>query len=296
MLRYWAFGLAVDSEIQLQHDLVTSAGAPDVVIRSGMVPTPPRPTSLGEEFVQIRSVGKFYIRGGCEIVAELEVGVRMDLVRLLLSGRLMAYLLRQRGWLPLHASAVKIGEVAVLFLAPSGGGKSTTAARFYADGHEVLSDDVAPVRMVGGKCILNVGEARLRLCADVANVFQSLDPKAAFVFDKHIFRLSKCRLEPELPVARIYLLTEGEELRVEALPSLLAVAALGRECFIKLHRAGPDVITAHLRDCSAVAVLAQIRRLVRPRDLSALRPIVQLVRDDLTGSFGSLRDNVSIAD
>jgi hypothetical protein len=46
-----------------------------------------------------------------------------------------------------HASAISNGREAVLFLAPSGGGKSTIAALMLANGYNILSDDFVPVSL-----------------------------------------------------------------------------------------------------------------------------------------------------
>ncbi len=52
-----------------------------------------------------------------------------------------------RGDIPLHAATVEVGGRAVLITAPSGVGKSTTAAAFLARGHRVLADDLSCVSL-----------------------------------------------------------------------------------------------------------------------------------------------------
>ena len=46
-----------------------------------------------------------------------------------------------------HASAITDGNSAILFMAPSGGGKSTIAALMLANGFKLLSDDFVPVAL-----------------------------------------------------------------------------------------------------------------------------------------------------
>jgi hypothetical protein len=60
-----------------------------------------------------------------------------------LLGPVLGILLRFRGALCLHASAVVIDGKAVLFVGPPGAGKSTTAAALARLGHPVLADDIA---------------------------------------------------------------------------------------------------------------------------------------------------------
>ncbi len=85
-----------------------------------------------------------------------------------LLGPLLAYVLRIRGVLCLHASAVVIEGRAVLLAAPHGGGKSTTAARFSDRGASVMSDDVVPIFWKGEVPTAYAGYPRLRLWDETA--------------------------------------------------------------------------------------------------------------------------------
>ncbi len=280
--RYFAFGLKIYSEIDLGEIDADVSGPHDVTIRLGVLSEYVVRSTPGEEFVRYRGVGAFRIRGGVDITADLVPEASSDLLRVLLMGRLMAYLLRQRGWLPVHASAVRVGDGAILFVAPVGTGKSTTAAGFYARGYEVLSDDVSPVRITPEGCIVQPGRPRLRLCEDAADIFRDLDPAAEIAVDKLDFRLSTNLTVNPLPVKRIYLLENGEEFRLDAVSSLTALVAIGKECFVRLQFAGPAVQASHLLDCAAISNTVTFRRLIRPRSLALLDQTVRLVEDDLT--------------
>jgi hypothetical protein len=59
-----------------------------------------------------------------------------------LVGPIMGLLLRLRGAVCLHASAVNIADRAIIFLGSEGAGKSTTAAAFARQGFPVLCDDI----------------------------------------------------------------------------------------------------------------------------------------------------------
>lgn len=59
-----------------------------------------------------------------------------------LLGPVLGLLLRLRGVVCLHASAVAFGDYSIAFVGAAGAGKSTTAAAFAREGHAVLSDDV----------------------------------------------------------------------------------------------------------------------------------------------------------
>src|SRR5665213_2382780 len=127
MFLYACFGLTVLSDVELP-GLPPGDGEPDVVIGLGSVPRTPRKATMDDEIAFHARGGAFHIKQGREIVLDPPPGVDIGLLRVLLMGRIMAFLLRQRGWLPLHASGIDIDGQAVLFLGASGSGKSTTAA------------------------------------------------------------------------------------------------------------------------------------------------------------------------
>jgi hypothetical protein len=60
-----------------------------------------------------------------------------------LVGPVLGLLLRLRGVVCLHGSAVAIGDRGIIFVGAEGAGKSTTAAAFARQGFAVLSDDIA---------------------------------------------------------------------------------------------------------------------------------------------------------
>lgn len=85
-----------------------------------------------------------------------------------LRGPILGFVLRLRGVVCLHASAVAIGQGAIAILAPAGGGKSTTAATFAKLGFPVLSDDVAALEPRGDELLVLPGYPRVNLWPDAA--------------------------------------------------------------------------------------------------------------------------------
>jgi hypothetical protein len=91
----------------------------------------------------------------------------VDAVTYLL-GPVLAFVLRLRGRVPLHASGVAVDGRAVLFAGDAGAGKSTTAAVLAAQGCPLLSDDVVPLADGEHGPSAWPGYPRLSLCADAA--------------------------------------------------------------------------------------------------------------------------------
>src|SRR3989442_2366615 len=80
-----------------------------------------------------------------------------------LLGPVLGFVLRSRGTVCLHASAVAIGRVAIVLVGIGGAGKSTTAAAFARQGYAVLSDDVAPMQPHADAYFVRPGYPRLCL-------------------------------------------------------------------------------------------------------------------------------------
>ena len=63
----------------------------------------------------------------------------------------------------LHAVGLQIRRKAVLFVAPSGGGKSTLAASFLNEGHPLVCEDIAVIRQERKGFLLEPGSPQIRL-------------------------------------------------------------------------------------------------------------------------------------
>jgi hypothetical protein len=280
MFRYSGFGLTIHSELELP-DLPPGGPDPDVAISFGKVPTTKRTVTLQEEFAVNSHAGTFHIRHGREIVMDPRPDVDYELLRIVLLGRMMAFLMRQRGWLSLHASGVAMDRGVALFLGASGSGKSTTAAAFHSRGHRVITDDVGAVKIIGQQCLVRGSGARIRLLDDSRKAFGAADPPGVFRWDKHTFDLSG-ESDGEVPVrvVCIYLLEYGEEFHLERLPPAHSVISLSGNSFVKRWRMDRASLQAHLRACTDVAGIVPVRRVIRPRALDALPELVRRIEGD----------------
>jgi hypothetical protein len=281
MFHYSSFGLAVDSEVELQ-GLPPGTGEPDIVIRLGQVPRAPRMTTMDDEIALHARGGAFHIKQGREIIVDPPPGVDPAVLRVLLMGRMMAFLLRQRGWLPLHASGIEIQGQAVLFLGASGSGKSTTAAAFHARGYQVITDDVGAVRIVdGGQCLVRTAGPRIRLRDDSRVAFVGVEPEGVPHSRKRLFDLTRGEQRALIEARRIYALEYGDEIGCERISPLPAVAALSAHSFVEHGRMNETALAAHLHDCSAVARAVPLYRLFRPRSLAVLPELVRWIEMDI---------------
>jgi hypothetical protein len=219
---YEIFGLRVRSEVALP-ELTSPAtvGAPDVVIRLGMVPEPELVGGLqfdGEALVlTIPGAGRYRIEAGREIVVDPDSSAPERNARLYLLGSAFGALLHQRGLLPLHASAIAIDGSAVAFMGESGSGKSTLAAWFQHKGCRVLADDVCVVKFdQEGRPAVVPGPPRLRLWEETLEAFggnaDGLDRSYAAETDWNKFDVPITEGTAdlrELPLRSVYVLQRG---------------------------------------------------------------------------------------
>lgn len=148
---YSVFGLKAASDIMLPQ-LVETLGEPDIYIIRGEVPKELETAINKNKFIQVSKseflfavagVGRYYISGGKYIVIEPERELNEKLVQLYLLGSAMGAMLLQRGTLPIHGSAVVIGDKAIIITGGSGAGKSSLALALREMGYLFLTDDVA---------------------------------------------------------------------------------------------------------------------------------------------------------
>jgi hypothetical protein len=304
MHHYAAYGLGIGSTLPLP-ELVPSSppggGSDDITI--GLGPVAPRPASLdeagfgfwaaaGEACHYLDRVGAFLVRGGREIVVDPAPGVEARVLRLSLLGPALALALHQRGLLVLHASVVAHGDGAVAILGRNGWGKSTIAAALCRHGFDLVTDDVAAVRITPDGAHVLPGFPQVKLWPEAAALLCERPdalPVLHPTIDKRAWRpVERFSLVPQ-PLERIYALAPGTEAGIEPLDPRAA-------CFELLshwygHRFGGGLLQGgaaarHLRQCVTLADRVPMRRLHRRGGSPALLGLADLVAAELrTGPY-----------
>ena len=206
-----------------------------------------------------------------------------------LLGACMAVVLHQRGYLILHASAVKINNRAVAFIGDKGWGKSTIARAFIGRGYQFVTDDVLAIDLNGDCSIVFPSFPQLKLCPDAVTAMGE-DPKIlSRVMPSTAKRQYKLErnfgIEP-VPLQSIYLLSKAESVQIEKITasnSILPLLAHSYEArFGKklLHLGEAD----HFLECSQLANRVSLYSLQRPSNISLLAQTVDLVEQHLNSS------------
>lgn len=153
-----------------------------------------------------------------------------------LLGPVMGFVLRRRGVTPLHAGAVRFGDISVVIAGPAAAGKSTTAAALALQGAPVLCEDITALLEDEGRFYAQPGYPRVCLWPDaVEKLLGSKDalPDLTPTWDKKYLGLDdgKAKFESHrMPLGAIYLL--GARADEETAPRMEEISA--REALLEL--------------------------------------------------------------
>jgi hypothetical protein len=164
-----------------------------------------------------------------------------------LRGPVLGLVLRLRGVVCLHASAIALGRSAIAILGSARAGKSTTAAGFVSLGFSLLTDDVAALKAENGKFWVWPGYPRLNLWPDAAEALYGsastlprVTPSGGINdgWDKRYLGLEEDGQfhQTPLPLAAVYVLGERaadeDALRIDSLSARDAFITLTDETYM----------------------------------------------------------------
>ena len=287
---YTAYGLGIDSVLNLP-ELVSGAENIDLVIKCDRLKEKP-PEIKSSQFYYWRhereiglswqGLGIFLIREGKEIIIDPFPGVEEKHLHPALLGACMAVVLHQRGYLILHASAVKIQDWAIAFIGEKGWGKSTMAAALISQGHQLITDDVLAIALSSNEPLVFPSFPQLKLCPDALSAMgkkPEVLPRVMPQVNKRQYQLSQNFSTQPVPLQSIYVLSQGESLSIAKIPTLdlilpLLAHSYGARFGKKLLHLGE---ANHFLQCTDLANKVGIYCLKRPSDISLLTNIVTLV-------------------
>ena len=204
-----------------------------------------------------------------KVTCVLYPDISPDAVEEVLRGPVCAFFLLERGFEPLHASAVALDGRCVAFAGAPGAGKSSLVAWLSRNGAQFLCDDILPLRQKGGMVWGHPGLPQLRLEPPAAQKLGWRGHQEARSSSSQLREKSKFPVTPHPEpnrVARIYLL--------ERIPS-----QKGRQ---RSKKSSSGDVQAHR---------VQIQR-VRPRQ--AFRALLKSTRNDSLDTPARLRRQMSL--
>jgi hypothetical protein len=206
-----------------------------------------------------------------------------------LLGPVLGLLLRLRGVICLHASAVAIEDRGVVFVGSAGAGKSTTAAAFSMLGYAVLSDDIS--RLEERASAFYVHSAHPQLCLwpeSVEMLYGNAEVLPSFspAWEKRRLTLGEqgTRFENRvLPLSAVYVLGERRSdpaPYLEAMGQQAALLALVADSYANkvLDR---ELRAREFKVLGRLVSTVPVRRLCASDNANQLKDLCRVIHEDL---------------
>src|ERR1700752_150485 len=299
---YLAYGLLIQSELELPELMPAPAGVAELTIRRGKVAwQPTQPANPDGCIVEVEvnrisfcwpQAGKFVAQNGREIIFDPITNAEDSLLRILILSAVMSAVLHQRGLLLLHASALCLGDEGVVFMGDKGEGKSTLAASMQLNSFsmfEMVADDRVALTISASESWILPAFPQFRLWPDAIASF-GLDSESLIVLHpelkKMAYRAEANFASHPVRLRNVYVLDTGTPASIELLNPKEAFLALARYSYLGRHIRATGLSSQHFKDCSHVANSVPVARLRRPRSLELLADVGALVANDLARGDG----------
>lgn len=289
--RYCGFGLDFQSSIPLPEMRAGNAGQSkpvdvrmaNAVCPEGLIHIAPGVAAGPHSFwMDVPGVARFHVSDGSTISIELAQGASLNDMRAFLLGSAMGALLHQRGFLPLHASAVEIDGNAVAFCGTSGAGKSSIALNLIKRGHRLLCDDICSIDLASGTPRLWPGLVNLKLWREsleaVGEGHHALQPVLP-TLDKYKLPVNEDTEYCSYALEHIFLLgvSKLQNPATSALRGAEGVSALVANTFRGQLVSPMGLDRYHFKQCIDTSAGAQAYLLSRPWSISGMSAACQAV-------------------
>lgn len=200
------------------------------------------------------------------------------LQHLLLNQVIPRYLCSE-GYLVLHASAVSMNGAGVLFVGPSGSGKSSLAALLCQAGASLIADDATPIhQLASGDLRILASEAPLRLNPDSAEALGGSNSSAGeFTRGKHALPSPTAKRSPSVSLSAAYCLNpsgdnSGGSVQIERLSPVEFFQRAVSQVF-RLDPSKTATIAQEFEQLSGLAEAVPVHLLSYPHDWSQLESL-----------------------
>jgi hypothetical protein len=290
--RYRLYGVTVATSFRLTYNLLPSSDEPDLFLEHDHSPADPAEygtpvyssSELNQEgqsairlyvdndaeIIELPSVCLFHCRGELIRVHPLRPDIDY-LIEICFVSIVMSYWLERRQVSAIHAASVRIGDVAIAFMAGSTGGKTTIAAHLVSGGCPLVADDIVAVDTVSQTATVRPAYPQMKLLPGQVDHFWPRHPRLELIHPSY----PKLRTpigpggfgefaDAPCPLAAIYLLDRIDEQQPPAADPLHPGAAtieLIRHSFVAQMVDAVDRSRTRMARLGTLAAIVPVRRL-----------------------------------
>lgn len=289
MYNYTAYGLHIQSEIELPECLPAAGEKPDVRFRIASFQSPKyqntrinrrnilaksaMPT-LNELYLSWQGVADYKAIEGKELLINPHT-TDPGLLSLFTLSEALGLILFQRGYYLLHASSVQVGNEAWCFMGVPGAGKSTTAAAFVKAGCPLLSDDLTAIKLDNsGQAFILPGFPQLKVWENTARGLSYNTAEMERVSEGvNKFSMNPRSTFPDTPpkLGGVYFLhTARNKKSLEPFPSIKVPFETAKHFPLSHHFLTSEVLQKLFRQSLQCASVAPFWSMRRPNGFDAL--------------------------
>jgi hypothetical protein len=230
------------------------------------------------------------VTAGQRVIVQPTPGANEDEIAHFIQTTVLQFILHQRGYFVLHASAVEVNGAAAVFMAPSTGGKSTLAAFMSTLGYPIVADDLVALDFSEPDIRVIRASSNLRLWPDAVTYVgedAAALPRVINAAQKRVFKVGHSDDGSAVPLGAVYALIIGPVLEIQPLSLQRAFQEITKDMmFSKLYQREYQTYKNEaaelLKRASKIVASASVARLQRPASLNLLPEVADLIIRDMT--------------
>ncbi len=289
--RYKAYGVTFETPFPCPLEKYTK-GIPQIRITYGKTPDALTPVqnegvlyqaNESEFLFYLKGVGRYWVQSPKKIIIQPDEEASVKDLRVFLFSSVFGYLLQKRGFLTIHANAVRFHKKGILIAGPSGVGKSTLTKALIAGGARFMVDDIASISFdQSGIPYVAAGLPRLKLWKDALKKL-ALEPSGLEPVREGLEKYEYNQFPVIKTHAQVHLIIV---LRTHNKPDIQVSRLTGAEKFnvLKSNTYRYQFLTSskdtknHFEMASRLAGAVEIYRITRPTGSFMLNELVEEVK------------------
>lgn len=284
MYKYEVYGHVLESDFALPLREVTREKT-DIFVRESTEDDLTKAPHNAESLIRgwFPEVANFSVQNGNEIRVFVLDKSRIGLITEYILGALLSIVMRQRGYLVLHAATLALGDSALILTGDSGWGKSTLSIIMNKIGFEFMGDDVAVVSLENKHCLVLPGPNIAKVSSQAANLISSNKiPKLHKYSNKFRYVARLESTEPKV-LRHVYALQAnwGRSSKILSCSTTVAFIDIIRHTRVNKVLTNRRYLSDNMDQAKKLLERVKYRKVVREKGLDKIKETVDMILEDL---------------